>query len=138
MVMAAVLCGCLLAACESAESQRILQVRTQLVGTWQFNGTSDGEQVQRTVRLGQDGKFTDTVRVQKSGEPAQDSNEYGGEWSYDGNNLKRRYMSENGRKYSGGTLRYSTFPLTSVSSSELVLQDNIAKEERRYQRLAEG
>ena len=127
-----------MAACENAESQRIQQVKAQLIGTWQFNGVSDGEQVQRTVHLGQDGKFTDTVRAQPSADAAAATHQYAGEWSYDGRNLKRRYMSENGRKFSGGALRYSTFALTSVSSSELVLQDNIANEERRYQRLADG
>ena len=126
----------LAAACDNPERQRIQQVRSQLVGTWRYEGSHGGEQVQRTLHLGQDGKFTDTVRIQNAGQKPQDPVEYAGEWTYDGIHLKRRYMRENGRQYSGGGLRYSTFPLTSVAPAELVVQDNIANEQRRYVRIA--
>ena len=136
-MLAAVPAG-LLAACDDAQRQRVQQVSAQLAGTWQHDEVDGGEQVRRTLQLGTDGRFTDTVRVQQQGGAAPKTVTYGGEWSYDGTNLKRRYLSENGRQFAGGGFRYSTQPLASVSSTELVLQDSAAKTADRYQRVATG
>ena len=64
--------------------------------------------------------------------------EYAGEWSYDGTNFKRRYLQENGRQFSGGKIRYATFPLASVSPSELVVDDKIQGSKVIYRRVTEG
>ena len=126
----------LLAACDNPQGQYVQQVSAQLPGTWRYDEVDGGEQVQRTLQLDAGGSFTDTLRLQTQHSAAPETVAYGGQWSYDGTNLKRRYLNENGRQFAGGGFRYSTQPLTSVSPTELVLQDTQAKTAHRHLRLA--
>ena len=64
--------------------------------------------------------------------------EFAREWSYDGSNLKRRFLQENGRQYSGGGMRFATFPLLSVNSAEFVVDDRIAKKKVTYRRTGDA
>ena len=45
---------------------------------------------------------------------------------------------ENGRQFSGGEMRYATFPLVSVGRSELVLDDNLRGSQAPYRRIPDG
>lgn len=45
---------------------------------------------------------------------------------------------ENGRQFSGGKMRYATFPLVSVGRSELVLDDNLRGSQAPYRRIPDG
>lgn len=127
----------LLSGCDSAQVARTEQVRTQLAGTWLAEAESGKVKVRRILSLGADGKFSDRVVVTSSGE-GDEQHEYGGEWSYDGTNLKRRFLRENGRQYSGGKIRYATFPLISVSASEFVVDDNVQGMNVVFRRVPEG
>lgn len=126
----------LLSGCDNAESQRVEGIRTKLSGTWLHEVEGEGAKSRRVVVLGSDGKFIDRVAVLVPGKEAERV-ELAGEWSYDGINLKRRYLQENGRQFSGG-MRFATFPMISVTDSELVLDDSIAGRRVTYRRVAEG
>lgn len=123
----------LLAGCDSAESQRIAQVRSQLAGTWSTSFLAEDARVRHHMVLQPDGKFTQRVHITPPDGP-DERVELTGEWSYDGSNFKRRYLTENGRKFAGASIRYATFPLVSVSDTELVTQDTINGGQRVYQR----
>lgn len=131
LVAAAVLAGC-----DSAESRRIEDTRARLVGTW-TDEVADGEATfRRELVLGADGRFTDRV-VRTNGGNSQ-VHDYGGEWSYDGSNLKRRFLREDGRQFSGGAIHYATFTVKSVTATEFVVDDNIQRREARFRRVAQG
>jgi hypothetical protein len=132
LVIAALLTGC-----NNAESVRTDEARAKLVGTWLTESEMGSVKSRRVLALRADGKFSDRLAVISSrGNPERQ--EYAGEWSYDGANFKRRYLQENGRQFSGGKIRYATFPLVLVSSSELVVDDNIQGGKVIYRRVAEG
>lgn len=113
------------------------QMRGRLVGTWSEDSASGQAVMRRVLALSADGKFTDRVVLSSPG-TAPEQRVLAGEWSYDGTNLKRRYLQENGRQFSGGSMRYATSPLKSVSDAELVLEDTVQQREARYRRVAEG
>lgn len=134
---AAIVIPLLLGGCDSAESARVDETRAKLVGTWQRTVESDSGKGRRVLTLGRDGKFTDrSERVSSDGAPERQ--EYAGEWSYDGTHLKRRFLQENGRQFSGGKMRYATFRLKAVSASEFVVDDNIEGRDVTYRRVSEG
>jgi hypothetical protein len=127
----------LLAGCDSAESLRVAETRAQLAGTWLRELDDETTKVRRVLALGTDGKFSDRLVVTTAGQPAE-RQEAAGEWSYDGTHLKRRYLQENGRQFSGGKMRYATFPLVSVGRSDLVLNDNLQGREVSFRRVPDG
>jgi hypothetical protein len=126
-----------LAGCGDPEAARIDEARARLVGTWLMESESGFVKSRRVLSLAADGKFVDRESVATGNEPVQ-RQVYAGEWSYDGMNFKRRFLQENGRQYSGGKIRFATFPLVSVSDRELVLDDNIRGERIAYRRVADG
>ena len=127
----------LMTGCENAESLRIEETRTKLVGTWLREDSSEGGKTRRVLSLGADGKFVDRILI-TSEDGRSERREFAGEWSFDGKNLKRRFLQENGRQYSGGGMRYATFALVSIGSSEFVVNDNIVGREASYRKTAEG
>jgi hypothetical protein len=129
--------ACVLAGCDDPESVRVEETRARLVGSWLEEAESGGAKSRRVVFLGADGKFTDRIVVSSSGTAAE-RREFAGEWSFDGTNLKRRYMQENGRQFSGGGMRFATVPVKSVTPSELVIDDNVQGREGRYRRVGDG
>jgi hypothetical protein len=127
----------LLAGCNSEESVRNDETRAKLVGTWVRESESAGAKSRRVIFLDQQGKFADRIRV-GAADGQSERLDYAGEWSYDGTNLKRRYLQENGRSFAGGKIRYATQPLVSVSASELVTRDTAEGVELVYRRVPEG
>lgn len=127
----------LLMGCDNAESMRIEETQTKLVGTWLREDNAQDELTRRVLSLSADGKFVERILVApQGGQPER--REYAGEWSFDGKNLKRRFLQENGRQYSGGGMRYATFALISAGPSEFVVNDNIVGGEASYRKVAEG
>lgn len=126
----------LLAGCENADSSRMEETRNKLVGTWLREDGSDGDNSRRVLYLGANGKFVDSISRSTS-EGRMERTEFSGEWSYDGKNLKRRFLQENGRQFSGGRIRYATFALVSAQASEFVVNDNIVGREVRYRKTLE-
>ena len=123
--------------CDSPDNARIEEARTKLVGTWLREVDEGSVKARRVLVLAADGKFTDHVLTATAGE-APEHRELAGEWSFDGTNLKRKYLRENGRQFSGGALRYATFPLLSVTQSELVVKDTIQGRDAGFRRVPEG
>ena len=134
----AMLVGLGLSACDSppADSpQEVVQQR--LVGTWLRDYQQDGAHVRRLLVLDADGHFTETARVTTpSGAVTEHANT--GEWLYDGTNLKRKYLSSDGKAMSRLTLPFATFALRFESSREFVGIDHLHKVEVRYLRVAQG
>lgn len=125
------------AACSDAESGRVNETQAQLVGTWLLESEAGSVKSRRVLALERDGKFIDRFTVTTSGGNPEKL-EYAGEWSFDGMNLKRRFLQENGRQYSGGKIRFATFPLISVSANELVVDDNIQGRKLIFGRVQKG
>ena len=113
------------------------ETRAQLVGTWLREVESGGMKSRRVLSLSQEGKFVDRIHA-TAADGQSERLDYAGEWSYDGTNLKRRYLLENGRQFSGGTIRYATQPLVSVSASGFVTRDAAGGIELVYSRVPEG
>lgn len=137
LLLASFLALAILAGCDNPESARVDDTRSKLTGTWLRETEADGSKLRRVLALGGNGKFIERMLITHS-DRAAEKREFAGEWSYDGTNLKRRYLQENGRQFSGGTMRYATFPIGSITQSELVINDNIAGREVSYRRVAEG
>ncbi len=136
-LMAAIVIPLLFAGCDTAESVRIDETRAKFIGTWQRGVELDSGKGRRVLTLGKDGKFMDrSDRVGSDG--SLERQEYAGEWSYDGTYLKRRFLQENGRQFSGGKIRYATFQLKAVSASEFVVNDSIEGRDVTYRRVSEG
>lgn len=127
----------LITGCDNVENTRTDETRAKLVGTWLREVESGGMKSRRVLSLSQEGKFADRIHA-TAADGQSERLDYAGEWSYDGTNLKRRYLQENGRQFSGGKIRYATQPLVSVSSSELVTKDSAGGLELVYRRVPEG
>ena len=119
------------------EDPSMAETRANLVGTWLEESEPGRVSARRVLSLKADGKFTDEILASESGS-SPERRELAGEWSYDGLNLKRRYLQENGRQFSGGSMRYATFPLKAVTRSEFVLEDTIQKRQAKYRRVEKG
>lgn len=127
----------LLTGCDNAESQRIEDTRSRLVGTWLREPDADSVPSRRLLVLGPEGKFTERIVATSQGGPGE-RRELAGEWSYDGTHLKRRYLRENGRQFAGGSMRFATFPLVSVGRAEMVVDDKIEGRAVTYRRVPDG
>ncbi len=123
--------------CNDADTTRVNETQEKLAGTWLLESETGNVKSRRILTLDRDGKFSDRFTVTTS-QGNLEKSEYGGDWSYDGGNLKRRFLQEGGRKYSGGKIRFATFPLISISAKELVVDDNIQRRKLSFSRVPEG
>jgi hypothetical protein len=108
-----------------------------LVGTWQHRAQVEGGKVHLVVSVLQDGKFVESFRF-TAPDGKVEAHEYTGEWSFDGSNFKRRYLSDNGRILSGGSMRYATLEVASFTPRQFVGKDNVRHREFTYERVSEG
>ncbi|RYF40580.1 MAG: hypothetical protein EOO25_12235 [Comamonadaceae bacterium] len=109
----------------------------RLVGTWLREFQEDGVRVRRVLVLQADGHFGETVRIIDAA-GAVTEHSHGGEWLYDGTNLKRRYTRMDGERPSAPLVPYATFEISFPTKAEFVGIDRIRRREVRYQRVAEG
>jgi hypothetical protein len=140
-LLLALLCSGALAACDNAIPDAAADegdaVRQHLVGSWLREYEEDGTHVRRVITLEQDGTFREFTKiVQADGVTTQMAN--GGEWFFDGINLKRKYTSFDGTPHSHTGFTYATFALKSWSKFEFVGVDNVRRREIRYQRVDAG
>lgn len=126
-----------LGGCDDGQSARIEETRGRLVGTWLHEAESGGARMRVVVALGQDGKFTERAKF-VAPDGRSESEHFGGEWSYDGTNFKRRYLQQGGRQFAGGGIRYATYQLTSLSRTDFTGKDNREGREVTYRRVSEG
>jgi hypothetical protein len=109
----------------------------KLVGTWQHRAEVEGGKVHLVVSVLPDQKFVESFRFTAS-DGKVEAHEYTGEWSYDGSNFKRRYLTDNGRVLSGGSIRYATLELASFTSKQFVGKDNVRHREFEFERVSGG
>lgn len=126
----------LLSACKDPTLERSTEARRKaLIGLWQREFDADYPTIRQTLNLGADGQFLEIAEDEPAGaEPQREV--WSGEWTYDGTNLKRRYLRKNGQLLIGATLHYATFTLISVSPEAFVVDDNFVKHLVSFQRLA--
>ncbi len=135
LVMALVLAGFMLAACERPQADPTVEaVQQRLVGSWLREYQQEGARVSRLLVLESDGRFSESAQVVDAA-GATTTHQHAGEWTYDGTNLKRRYTSFNGKQPSAPILPYATFALRFESGREFVGTDNVRKREVRYLRV---
>lgn len=138
LALVATLAGLCLSACNSPPADSPIDtVQQRLVGSWLRDYQQDGAHVRRLLVLDADGHFTETARVTGPGD-AVTAHTNAGEWLYDGTNLKRKYLSSDGKPMSRLTLPFATFALRFESNREFVGIDNLHKLEVRYQRVEQG
>ena len=124
------------AGCEDAQALKAQETSQKLVGTWLREMERGGQKGRRLLVLGADGKFSETLVVERS-EGNLGKSESAGEWSFDGTNLKRRYTHEDGRQLSGN-FNFATFALTSVSNTAFEGKNYAMGEEIVYRKVPEG
>ena len=134
----ALLAGFCLSACDSPPVDSAPEmVQQRLVGSWLRDYEQDGARVRRLLVLDADGHFSETARVTTPG-GAVTAHINTGEWLYDGINLKRKYLSSDGKPMSRLRLPFATFALRFESNRAFVGVDNLHKLEVRYQRVEQG
>jgi hypothetical protein len=125
-----------LAACEDTHALKTRDTRDKLVGTWLREMEANDAKARRLLVLEPDGKFSETLVVEfADGRTGRE--ERGGEWAYDGINLKRRYMHEDGRPLLG-IGHFVTFAVTELTPREFEGKNYVQGEEIRYRRVPEG
>jgi len=137
LLAAALFLPLVLSGCDDAQSARIEETRGRLVGTWLREDEFEGAKMRMVVALGQDGKFSERAKF-VAPDGRTESEHFGGEWSYDGINFKRRYLQQGGRQFSGGGIRYATYQLTSLTRTDFTGKDNREGREITYRRVSEG
>ena len=106
------------------------------MGTWLREIDAPIGKGRRVLVLTADGKFSEELLAHlKDGRTGRETR--GGEWTYDGTNLKCRYTQENGRQLSGN-FNFATFELTKLTTSEFEGRNHAQGEEIRYVRVAPG
>ena len=133
-LVTASLAAALVSACDGG-AVRDDDPKSTLVGTWQREFEFQGAKARLVLALGGNRKFTEQIEFLEP-DGRSHRQDFAGEWSYDGLKFTRRYLQENGRQYAGGTIRFATLDVTSVSGREMVGKDNVRGEEVTYQRAA--
>lgn len=138
LAVALALPSLLLVACDNPPGDSAADdVQQRLVGSWQRDYDQDGAHVRRLLVLDADGRFSEAARVVAPG-GAVTEHLHTGQWLYDGINLKRKYLSADGKPLSRLTLPYATFALKFESNREFVGTDNLRHRQVRYQRVEPG
>lgn len=123
----------LTASCDDSSLKPADTVRQRLVGRWLEELSIDGNQIRSIVTLDQGGKFLELEEVwDASGSTKQET--HAGEWSFDGINFKRKYISLNGQPLSNARFGYATYAVKSFEKDKFVGVDNVRATETRFSR----
>ena len=129
----------LLGACESSpEDSPADAVQQRLVGTWLREYDEQGAHVRRILVLEADGKFREMSTFILPGTPDKQESSGAGQWLFDGTNLKRHYISINGKPIYAPTVPFATFEVSFPSKSEFVGVDHVHHREVHYERVVDG
>lgn len=126
-----------LAACSDAEPQRRDAIADRLVGTWLEEVEGDGLKFRRVLSLMKGGTFQQAITL-----AAQDGSVrtevIAGDWFFDGETFKRRYLTVNGKRVSG--IQFASYQVVSVTDTELACVDHLVEGKRnvRFRRVADG
>ncbi|MEJ8850961.1 hypothetical protein [Variovorax rhizosphaerae] len=88
-LLLAFLAACL-AACDPSRPAAIANARAQLVGTWLSESDEGGIRTRTVIALAGSGEF-DEFEKTDDGKGSIREMQTGGEWSFDGTNLQRKY-----------------------------------------------
>ncbi|MEO7391535.1 MAG: hypothetical protein ABIU58_05135 [Ramlibacter sp.] len=136
--LVAILAAALASACDSPPDDASAEgTRQRLVGTWLRDYEDDGVQIRRVLVLAADGHFRELASAARRTAPGE-SHAHGGEWLFDGTNLKRRYTLIDGKQPSAPTVPFATFELQFQSRNEFTGLDRVRNRKVRYLRVADG
>ena len=124
-----------LAACNDAETQPRDGVADRLVGTWLEEIETDGLKFRRVLSLERGGTFQQTITL--AGPDGSVRTEViAGDWFFDGETFKRRYLTVNGKRLSG--IQFASYQVTSITDTELACVDHLVEGKRsiKLQRVA--
>ncbi|WP_422087892.1 hypothetical protein [Variovorax sp.] len=123
--------------CEKKSPLAEDNIRQKLVGTWLSEIDFEGTKTRAVTKVDQDGAFREIEKfVDSKGEAVEVS--YAGEWSFDGTNFKRKYMSKDGRPLPSSKFEYATYAVSMVGEGEFVGVDKIQQRTVRFARADEG
>ena len=126
-----------LAACNDADTQRRDGTADRLVGTWLEEVEEDGLKLRRVLSLERDGTFQQAIAV--AGQDGSVRTEViAGDWFFDGETFKRRYLTVNGKRVSG--IQFASYQVVSLTETELACVNHLVEGKRRikFQRVAGG
>ena len=126
-----------LVACNDADTRRRDAIANRLVGTWLEQVEQEELKFRRVLSLESGGTFQQAITV-----AAQDGSVrtevVAGDWFFDGETLKRRYLTVNGKRVSG--IQFASYQVISVTDTELACMDHLIEGKRsiKFQRVAGG
>jgi hypothetical protein len=126
-----------LAACSDADTQRRDGIASRLVGTWLEEVEEDGLKLRRVLSLEKDGTFQQAITV--AGPDGSVRTEViAGDWFFDGETFKRRYLTVNGKRVSG--IQFASYQVVSLTDAELACVNHLVEGKRsiKFQRVAGG
>ena len=107
------------------------------MGTWLEEVERDGVKIRRVVKLEKDGTFQQTVKA-VGPDGSSRTEVIAGDWFFDGETFKRRYLTVNGHRVSG--IQFASYQFISLSESEFACMDHLVegKREVRFRRVPDG
>ncbi|PSL78939.1 hypothetical protein C7T35_40260 [Variovorax sp. WS11] len=126
-----------IASCGKSGSPAEDNVRQQLVGTWLSEIDYEGAKIRAVTDMTQDGAFRELERAVDSKGMSTEAS-YGGEWSFDGINFKRKYTSKDGRLLSNSKFEYATYAVRMSKNNEFVGVDNVQQRTVQFARTSAG
>jgi hypothetical protein len=112
-------------------------VRQRLVGTWLREYEQEGTRVRRILVLNDDGKFTETYRVDGQSDAGL-SPGHTGTWLFDGTNLKRHYQYIDGKQTTRASVLFAALDIRFSGNHEFTGTDHVRKRAVRYARVEAG
>lgn len=138
LVLLSMLLMVALPGCDSTYQEPVVDtVQQRLVGTWLREYDEEGAHVRRVLVLQADGKFHE-MSVVRAPDVNRLESRGTGTWLFDGTNLKRHYVTLNGKALSAPTVPFATFALSFPSKGEFVGVDYVHKREVRYEKVHDG
>jgi hypothetical protein len=120
-----------LAACNDAG------IADRLVGTWLEEVEGDGLKFRRILTLERGGTFQQAITV--AGQDGSVRTEVtAGDWFFDGETFKRRYLTVNGKRVSG--IQFASYQVVALTDTELACVNHLVEGKRsiKFQRVAGG
>ena len=124
-------------ACTDADTRRREEIAQRLVGTWLEEVERDGLKIRVVVNLEKGGTFQQAVRA-VGPDGASRTELIAGDWFFDGETFKRRYLTVNGNRVSG--IQFASYQFASLTDSEFACVDHLieGKREVKFRRVPDG
>ena len=125
------------AACTDADTRRREEIAQRLVGTWLQEIEREGLKIRLVLNLEKGGTFQQAVKA--VGPDGSSRTEIiAGDWFFDGETFKRRYLTVNGNRVSG--IQFASYQFVSLTDTELACVDHLVegKREVKFRRVPDG